>query len=348
MKRRLIIYIGIILTVVMFGLHYLIRKYFSISSEYWDYKEPKTPYGVSTVVFDMKGRMKAMSFSPKGKVEIMGIKADDALEDVVRKLGKPKRIEKVKREVGDSGKKSVLVMVEYKRGKRGFIGLIFRDNRLETIFIKGGKTALPLGFKMGMNKEEVKKILGPPTKTDISESVVYPFGFLDRIIGCFWGVLLYSWIRRRKMHLNRFLLFFLPFLIFLFLFITIRCLIEVVYQIAVGDLRLFFQGFFSLLSRLLPLFLISSIFSGGIVTSLEYHSTSKKPKQTFLLILLIYLALSFIVSVFFQHHLGVELPYTLVPSLIQLAYDLFYFLLFPLFFYLFLPKEDFKFSIEQA
>jgi len=109
MKLKLVIYLVIILTVMMLGLHYLYNKYFVSYSEYWDYRGRQTPYGVSGVMFNMKGRMKGIDFSPKGNVEIMGIRADDTLEDVIRKLGKPSRIGKMRREEGYSERKPCLL-----------------------------------------------------------------------------------------------------------------------------------------------------------------------------------------------------------------------------------------------
>jgi hypothetical protein len=343
MKLKLVIYLVIILTVMMLGLHYLYNKYFVSYSEYWDYGGRKTPYGVSGVIFNMKGRMKAIDFSPKGNVEIMGIRADDTLEDVIRKLGKPSRIGKMRREEGYLGKKTVLTVVEYNRGKRGVIGLIFKDERLDTIFFSGGNPALPLGLKMGMKQEEVRKILGPPTKMETPRSSTYRFGFLDSIVEYFWIVFLYSLIRRR-MRLKGFPLFLIAFFVFLFISAIFDFLTYLLRDIAMGSPRLVFQGFFSFYSQLFLPFLISSIIGGGVLFSFEHIPFSKKPKQSFLIVLLVYLVLSFIGSVFFQYHLGMELPYTLPSAFLQLPYNLLYFLLLFLFFYLFLPKETLKLS----
>jgi hypothetical protein len=272
----------------------------------------------------------------------MGIRADDTLEDVIRKLGKPSRIAKTEREEGYSGKKSERAIAEYNRGKRGFIGLIFKDERLDTIVFSGGNPALPLGLKMGMKQEEVRKILGPPTKTIPHTSSTYRFGFLDSIVEYFWIVFLYSLIRRRIRH-KGFPLFLIAFLIFLFVSTIFYFLTDLLRQIAMGDVRLVFQGFFSLYSQLFLPSLISSIIGGGVLFSFEHIPFSKKPKQTFLIVLLVYLVLSFISSAFFQYYLGVELPYTLPTAFLQLPYNLLYFLLLFLF-YLFLPKQTLQLS----
>jgi hypothetical protein len=107
---------------------------------------------------------------------------------------------------------------------------------------------------------------------------------------------------------------------------------------------LVFQGFFSLYSQLFLPFLISSIIGGGVLFSFEHIPFSKKPTQTFLIVLLVYLVLSFIGSAFSQYHLGVELPYTLPTALLQLPYNLLYFLLLFLYIYIFLPKQTLKLS----
>jgi hypothetical protein len=161
----------------------------------------------------------------------------------------------------------------------------------------------------------------------------------------FWIIFLYSLIRRR-IRLKGFPLFLIAFLVFLFISAIFDFLTYLLRDIAMGSPRLVFQGFFSLYSQLFLPFLISSIIGGGVLFSFEHIPFSKKPKQSFLIVLLVYLVLSFIGSAFSQYHLGVELPYTLPTAFLQLPYNLLYFLLLFLFFYILLPKQTLKLSMN--
>ena len=336
MRRRLIIYIGVFLTVVMFALHYITGRYLVSRFEHWDYKEPKGPYGIRRIIFDEEGRMRSIALMPKGDVEVMGVKANDTLDDVIRKIGKPQilRSEKIYEHNYQLGKEVEAKIATYKVGKGGMV-LEFVNNRLREIYFARGNPRLPLGLKMGMNKEEVKKILGPPTESRTGTEVIYyRFYFLDILVQCFWGALLYSWVRRWKFKPKWFHIFPIACIIFLFVQIVITFLGPFLLESAFIEFRSSLAGIPLLL---LPLHLPISILIGAMAVYLEYNPFQKRPKRVLLNIFLISLGLSFLLlSYFLFYHFRTQ-PFISVYSLFVFGNFFLYFLFFSLFFYLLCP-----------
>ncbi|MBC7327886.1 hypothetical protein H5T87_07195 [bacterium] len=221
-RRKIAIYIGICLSVLLLIIYFLSERYFP--KRYYSYiYRAKGGYPIS-LSFDKEGRLINASYDLGKRIEISGLWAGDTVKEVIRKLGKPRLARGAEAKYLIILRKEPSYFVEAERGKTisslslvyyrqgGRMILNFLDGKLLTVQFLGGNASLPEGIRMGMRKKDVEEKLGK-LEFYASPRVAHPiFDWFRTIVSIFLVVLVYSLLRERGYRLASWLLFLLTWL----------------------------------------------------------------------------------------------------------------------------------------
>jgi hypothetical protein len=194
------------------------------------------------LIFNSDKKLIDAIYSLREGGEVLGLRKEESVEGIKRKLGKPsyaegsitrklsgKRHSGEWKEIEELLEKGVKVSYLFYRRNGGMMVISLINDKLNFIQFHGGHPHLPDGVRMGMKMKEIEEIYRPHpplpkylTSTDGFSEKVPPFdlGKLSVILTTFWTVFFFSFLYPRKEKLRWFGLFLLslPIAIFVSLF----------------------------------------------------------------------------------------------------------------------------------
>jgi hypothetical protein len=301
--------------------------------------------------------------------EVLGLRKDESLEGIKRKLGKPsyaegsitRKLYGKKRSVeGDEMEelleKGVKGSYLFYRRNGGMMVISLINDKLKFIQFHGGHPHLPDGVRMGMKMEEIEDIYKPYpplpkylTSTDGFSEKVPPFDLskLSVILTTFWTVFFFSFLYRRKEKLRWYGLFLLSLPIAIFVSLFFESAFHILRELGKGQKGFYTaylsKGIWEVIDGLptsLCIYFYSELFFAGWLTLLSYLPSrwkwSKKAIAIVLFLsffLLLYPRFLFIIyspkGIFLNQTTDLN-PFKVLGSLVGVA-------LFAIWFYLLCP-----------
>jgi len=231
--------------------------------------------------------------------EVLGLRKEESVEGIKRKLGKPSYAEgSITRKL--YGKKSSVegdemeellekgakVSYLFYRRNGGLIVIGLSNDKLGFIQFHGGHPHLPDGVRMGMKMEEIEDIYRPYppipeylTSTDGFGLKVPPVDLskLSVILTTFWTVFFFSFLYRRKDKLRWYGLFLLSLPIAIFVSLFFESAFHILRELGKGQKGFYTaylsKGIWEVIDGLptsLCIYFYSELFSAGWLTLLSY------------------------------------------------------------------------------
>jgi hypothetical protein len=340
------------------------------------------------LTFNSDKRLIDAIYSLREGGEILGLRKDESLEGIKRKLGKPSYAEggitrklygKKSSVEGDEMEelleKGVKGSYLFYRRNGGLIVISLINDKLKFIQFHGGHPHLPDGVRMGMKMEEIEDIYRPYppipeylTSTDGFGLKVPPFDLskLSVILTTFWTVFFFSFLYRRKDKLIWYGLFLLSLPIAIFVSLFFESAFHILRELGNGQ-KGFYTAYLSKGIREvidgLPTSLCtnfySELFFAGWLTLLTYlPSRWKWSKKAIVIVLflsfflLIYPRFPFVIyspeGIFLNQTTDLN-PFKVLGSLVGVAlFAVWFYLLCPPLLSISTPKVPLKFRFKSS
>lgn len=290
MKKIIALIFGILFTCLYPVMLFVgLRTPPRIEESYWDYKklrgeEKNIECDKITFYFNREDKLYAISCKLPLEKELMGFRRSDTPEKVIKKMGKPLKDSEITLKPG--GVYHTLRSLVYRKNG-GYMSFHFSTigdwTSLDTIYLGGESQKLLKRIRLGMSKEELRKIYGDPDKTyEKKRSAIAPYLFLLSLLcSSFWTVFLIDSLPSRKKRAHKIVLFLLSSFIagvVLLLFCTIsfrvsQYITKEVPRLYVHD---FWQEWVNYFLPAIAYFIPPFLFLGGLFTFLEYPPKWKK------------------------------------------------------------------------
>ena len=384
--RNIAVKCAIIFTLFFFFLFFIFVMYLRVKEFYVvNYALPKY---FLRLTFNSDKRLIDAIYSLREGGEILGLRKDESLEGIKRKLGKPsyaegsitrklygKRHSEELKEIEELLEKGVKGSYLFYRRNGGLIVIGLSNDKLGFIQFHGGHPRLPDGVRMGMKMQEIEEIYRPYpplsdnlTSIDGSSEKVPPFDLskLSVILTTFWTVFLFSFLYRRKEKLRWYGLFLLSLPVAIFVSLFFESAFHILRELGKGQ-KGFYTAYLSKGIREvidgLPTSLCtnfySELFFAGWLTLLTYlPSRWKWNKKAIAIVLflsfflLIYPRFPFVI----YSHEGIFLnqttdlnPFKVLASLVGVAlFAIWFYLLCPPLLSISTPKVPLKFRLKSS
>jgi hypothetical protein len=384
--REIAVKYAIIFTLFFFFLFFIFVMYLRVKEFYVVYFT--LPKYYVNLTFNSDKRLIDAIYSLREGGEVLGLRKDESLEEIKRKLGKPSYAEgSITRKL--YGKKSSVEGDEmeellekgakgsylFYRRNGGMMVISLINDKLKFIQFHGGHPHLPDGVRMGMKMGEIEDIYKPYpplsenlTSIDGSSEKVPPFDLskLSVILTTFWTVFFFSFLYRRKDKLRRYGLFLLSLPIAIFVSLFFESAFHILRELGKGQKGFYTaylsKGIWEVIDGLptsLCTYFYSELFTAGWLTLLSYLPSrwkwSKKAIAIVLFLsffLLIYPRFPFVIyspdGIFLNQTTDLN-PFKVLGSLVGVAlFAIWFYLLCPPLLSISTPKVPLKFRLKSS
>jgi hypothetical protein len=384
--RNIAVKYAVIFTLFLFFLFFIFARYLRVKEFYVvNYALPKY---FLRLTFNSDKRLIDAIYSLREGGEILGLRKDESLEGIKRKLGKPsyaegsitrklagRRLPKEWREIEKLLEKGEKVSYLFYRRDGGLMVICLSNDKPQFIHFRGGHPHLPDGVRMGMKMEEIEDIYRPYppfpeylTSTDGFGLKVPPFDLskLSVILTTFWTVFFFSFLYRRKDKLRWYGLFLLSLPIAIFVSLFFESAFHILRELGNGQ-KGFYTAYLSKgirevingLPTSLCTHFYSELFSAGWLTLLTYlPSRWKWSKKAIVIVLflsfflLIYPRFPFVIysseGIFLNQTTDLN-PLKVLGSLVGVAlFSVWFYLLCPPLLSISTPKVPLKFRLKSS